>query len=68
MREGNSGNKTFVITIELISVILCRDVLYTVELSNGTATGNTLFLWFGQQGKRSEPAYSRTIGRLLCIL
>ena len=41
VREGDSENTTtFVITIELISAILCRDVVYTVELSNGTATGN----------------------------
>ena len=48
VREGNSGNTTFVITVELISVALDRDVVYTVELSNGTATGNPLFPWGGQ--------------------
>ena len=48
VREGNSGNTTFVVTIELISVALeDSDIVYTVELSNGTATGNTLFLWLG---------------------
>ena len=66
VREGDSENTIFVITIELISVLLCRDVVYTVELSSGTATGNPLFIWWGQQGKQSEPTYSRTNGRVLC--
>ena len=52
VREGDSENTTaFVITIELISVPLEGDVVYTVELSNGTATGNPLFLWLGKQGE-----------------
>ena len=51
VREGDSENTIFVITIELISVPLEGDVVYTVELSSGTATGNALFLWLGKQGE-----------------
>ena len=44
--EGNSVNTTFVITIQLLtgSVALGRDVVYSVELNDGTATGKALII------------------------
>lgn len=42
--EGNTVNTTFVINIQLMtgSVALGRDVVYSVEITDGTATGNAL--------------------------